>query len=111
MLGETPMVDQRAALGVGALDHHAGRRRGAAGRVQDTDLEVDQPHVGQLGIDRDQRLAQRSIEGIHRAVALAHLHRAPAGDVELHRRLGQGDQLAAGIDPPLGQDAEALQAK
>src|SRR5262245_13151931 len=61
------------ALGVGTLDHHTRRRRRAAGRVENAHLEVDQAHVGEFWIDRDQRFSQRSIERVHGAVALAHL--------------------------------------
>ena len=111
MLGETPSVVQRLPVpsALSIMTRVVGR--GAAGRVEDADLEVDQPHVGQLRIDRHQGLSQRSIERIHRTVALAHFHHALAGDVELHRGFGQGDQLALGVEPALGQHAEALQSE
>ena len=61
-------------------DRPTGRGGRAAGRVEDPYLEVDQAHVLEFGIDRQQRLSQRRIEGIHGAVALAHFHRPPPGD-------------------------------
>src|SRR5262249_39833202 len=47
------------AMAVGALDHHPRDRTGAGVRREDADLVVDQPHVLELRIDREQRLAQR----------------------------------------------------
>ena len=74
MLGETPTVDQRRPSASALSIITRVTAAGAVLRRQDAHLEVDEPHVLELGIDRDQRLAQRGVERVHRAVALGHFH-------------------------------------
>ena len=87
MLGETPTVVQRCRSLVGALDHDARDRLGAGLRRQDAHLVVDEAHLGQHGIVRQQRLAQRGVERVDRAVAVGHGHELLAADLHLDRRL------------------------
>src|SRR5882672_2341206 len=50
------------AMVIGALDHHARDRAGAGVGREYADFIVDQPHVRELRIDREERLAERRIE-------------------------------------------------
>ncbi len=58
---------------------------------------------------RQQRLAQRGIERVDRAVAGRHRHQLLAIDIERHGRLGFRHQIAAHVPAPLVHDAEARQ--
>ncbi len=70
MLAPTPTVFHEVA-GVAGLDQHPGDGVGAVRGVQDPHLEVDQLELLQLGVDRQQGLAQRVVQRVDRAVALA----------------------------------------
>ena len=58
-------------VAVAPLDHdaHPGGRPGPG--VDDAHLVIDQLHLRQARVERLQRLAQRAVEGVHRAVAFA----------------------------------------
>ena len=108
-LVETPTVDQRRPLIVGALDDHPGDRRGARLGRQDAHLVVGELHVLERRVGRRQRLAERGVERVHRAVALGDDHPRRAADLDLDGRLGQRDQLVAGVEAALVDDPEADQ--
>ena len=84
---ETP-IEPHTSLAVGGVEQHPGDRAGALGLVEDPDLEVDQVDVAQMRVDLDQRLAQRAVQRVDRAVALGGAHVALAVDPDLDRRLG-----------------------
>ncbi len=108
MFGEQPTVLQRRPSRMSPeLDEHPGDRVGPGGLVEDAHLVVVEAHVGDLREARHQRLAQRQVEGVDRAVALgggvmdlvadAHLDRALAD----HRpiavaALGERDEVEQG---------------
>src|SRR6195952_6026627 len=79
---------------VGGLDQHAGDRVGAVPLVEDADLVVDQLELHDLGVELLDRLAQRVVQGVDRAVALPDRDDARTASQQLHRRLG--DRLVAG---------------
>ena len=79
--GHADRLPRRRA--VGGLDEHAGHGVGAVGGVEDAHPEVDQLELVELGVGRRQGAAQRVVERVDRAVALA----------------GRDDPLAAGDAP------------
>ena len=58
-------------LAVGGLDQHPGDRVGAVALVEDAHLVVDQLELRDLRVGLPDRLAQRLVERVDRAVALA----------------------------------------
>ena len=60
--------------------------------VEDADLVVDEVDVVDRRVERPERLAQRGVEGVDRAVAVGRGVQGLAVDLDLDRRLGQ--QLA-----------------
>src|SRR5574341_1143891 len=87
-----------------ALEVHedAGDGAGPGRRVEDPDLEVGQPDVGRLGVPGGERLAERGVEGVHRAVPLRGGVELRSVHPHLHHRLGE--DAAAG--PVLDVDEE-----
>ena len=69
MFGETPTVNQRLPVPVAALDQHAGDGVGAA--REDTHLVIDQFEIVDEALIAAEILAQRIVERVDRAVALA----------------------------------------
>ena len=67
-------------LAVGGLDEHPGDRVGAVALVEDAHLVVDQLELRDLRVGLPDRLAQRLVERVDRAVALA------GDDVRARRR-------------------------
>ena len=87
MFSLTPTVPQTSSSS--RLSMTTRTRGGGAGvGVDDADLVVDQLHLGEVGRMPHQRLPQGGVEGVHRAVALAHGVLDRVADAELHRRLG-----------------------
>ena len=79
---------------VGRFDGHprpGGRRRVA---VEDPDLVVVQVDVVEQRVERPERLAERRVEGVDRAVAVGGGVEHLAVDLDLDGRLGE--ELAAG---------------
>ena len=109
MLPDTPTVCQTRPCAVAALDDHPGHRGGALLGGEDAHLVVDQLHPLERGVGLGQRLAQRVVERVHRAVAVGHGVEVAAADRDLDRRLRGGDQLAHGVEAALVDDAEAQQ--
>ena len=72
-----------------AFDHdpHAGGRGGLG--IDHADFIVDQVHFGQIGKRAVERLADRCVESVDRAVALGHLVADLVADAELDRRFGR----------------------
>ncbi len=56
--------------------------------VEDPDLEVHELDVAQVRVGLADRVAQRLVERVHRAVALGRAHEPLAADPDLDRRLG-----------------------
>jgi len=79
MLGDT-RCRPPPALRICTLDHDPVVAAVPPAESRMRTLKSTSRNVGELGIDRNQCLSQRSIEGIDRAVALAHLHRPAAGE-------------------------------
>ena len=84
-------MDQ-SALAVGRVDDDP--RPGRRGRrpVEDADLVVDEVDPVELRVERPERLAERGVEGVHRAVAVGGGVEDLALHLHLDGRLGQ--QLA-----------------
>ena len=80
-------------LAVGGLDQHPGDRVGAVALVEDPHLVVDQLELRDLRVGLPDRLAQRVVERVDRAVALAGDDVPHAAGAQLHGRLG--DRLVA----------------
>src|SRR5438445_172153 len=74
-------------VSVRGVDEHACDRVGALGLVEDPDLEVDQLDVAKMRVDLADRVAQRVVESVHRAVPLGGAHVALAAEPDLDRRL------------------------
>ena len=90
-------------LAVAGLDQHPGDRVGAVALVEDAHLVVDELELRDLGERLADRGAQRLVERVDRAVALAGDDVAHALGLELHRRLGDGlrrRRLGLGDHPP-----------
>ena len=66
--------------------------------VEDAHLEVDELDVAQVRVALADRLAQRLVERVHRAVALGRAHVALAVDPDLDRRLGLDAAVLALLD-------------
>src|SRR6266849_6515270 len=98
-----------AAAGVARLDHHPRHRLGCILRRQDAHLVIGEADLLELREGRDERVPQRAVEGVHRAVALGHRHQGLAADIDLDGRLRQRDEVAARVPASLVDDAEALQ--
>src|SRR5262249_20982576 len=63
--------DRGPLLGAAAVvDQHARDRRGAVAAVEDADLVVVEPDRRDLGVGAGQRLAERGVDRVDRAVAL-----------------------------------------
>ena len=81
------MAPQRV-VAVGGVEQHARHRAGRLPLVEDADLVVDELDVAQVRIGLRDRLAQRGVERVDRAVALRGADVALAIDPDLDRRLG-----------------------
>ena len=66
--------------------------------VEDADLEVDELDVLEVRVDLADRVAQRRVERVDRAVALGGAHVALAVDPDLDRRLGLDLAVGALLD-------------
>ena len=88
VLGDADRAPDRVV--VLALDHDTDAGGGAGAGVDDADLVVDQLHLAEPGIVPLERLAEGAVEGVHRAVPLAHGVLDDVADLELDRRLGNG---------------------
>ena len=75
------------------VDDDPGPGRGRRPAVEDAHLVVDEVDVVDARVERAERLAQRGVEGVDRAVAVGRGVEDLAVDLDLDRRLGQ--QLAA----------------
>src|SRR5690606_11755214 len=103
--GDTDGVPS-VALRVPGFDQHPGDRVGAAG--EDADLVVDQVQVLDVWLVAPEILAKGVVEGVDRAIALAHRQKPLAIDIHLHGRLRHGDEVAQGVVPALDHDAKAF---
>ena len=83
----TPIAPQRV-VAVGGVEQHARDRAGRLPLVEDADLVVDELDVAQVRIGLGDRLAQRGVERVDRAVALRGADVALAIDPDLDGRLG-----------------------
>ena len=92
---------------VGRVEQHARRRAGRLPLVEDADLVVDEADVAQVRVALADRVAQRAVERVDRAVALRRAHVALAVDPDLDRRLG----LDRAVLALLGDHAPGLQAE
>ena len=92
MLVSLPIVDQ---VVVPSDESMITRVRAAVARiaVEDAHLVVDEVDVVEARIERPERLAQRGVEGVDRAVAVGRRVEHLAGHLDLDGRLGE--QLAA----------------
>ena len=102
---ETPIEPQTSWPSEASMQH-ARRRAGAVRLVEDADLVVDELDVGQVRVDLADRVAQRAVERVDRAVALGGADVALAVDPDLDRRLGLDlavgallDDHAPGLEP------------
>ena len=68
-----------------------------ASGVDDADLVVDQVHLAEARDSALEGLAQGGVEGVDRAVALAHGVLDVVADPELDRRLGQRRRRRASV--------------
>ena len=92
---------------VGGLDEHPGDRVGAVALVEDAHLVVDQLELRDLRVGLADRLAQRVVERVDRAVALAGDDVAGALGAQLDGGLGDGLVAGPGLgDDPPGLDVE-----
>ncbi len=73
MSSDTPTV-VHSPLVVGRGQHDPGHRARGVPAVQDAHLVVDQADVGQRRVDLGQPAAQRLVQRVHRADALADGH-------------------------------------
>ena len=69
MFSETPIEPQRIGP-VGGVEQDPGDRAGAVVGVEDPDLVVDQLDLGQVRMQLADRVAERAVERVDRAVAL-----------------------------------------
>ena len=97
MFSLTP-IEPQTSLAVGGVDEHARRRAGAVVLVEDADLVVDELDVLEVRVDLADRVAQRGVERVDRAVALGGAHVALAVDPDLDRRLGLDLAVGALLD-------------
>ena len=74
---ETP-IEPQTSLAVGGIEQHPRDRARALGLIEDPHLEVDELDVAQVRVDLADRVAQRLVERVHRAVALGGAHVALA---------------------------------
>ena len=88
-LAPTPTVTHDG-LAVGGLDEHPGDGVGAVALVEDAHLVVDELELRDLRVGLPDRLAQRVVERVDRAVALADRDDARAAGAQLDGRLGDG---------------------
>src|SRR5690606_33801059 len=105
------------ALAVGRLDQDARDGVGAVALVEDADAEVDQVELGDVRVDLLDGQAQRVVEGVDGAVALADDGSAATAGDDLDDRLGAVALRAtpvalarAGDDAP-GLDLEVRRAR
>ncbi len=92
MFVSLPIVDQVRAPSAESIMTRV-RAAVAASPVEDPDLVVDQVDRVELRVEGAERLAQRGIEGVDRAVSVGRRVEHLAVDLDLDRRLGQ--ELAA----------------
>ena len=97
MFSLTP-IEPHDVVAVGRVEQHARDRVGALRLVEDADLEVDELDVLQVRVDLADRVAQRAVERVDRAVALGGAHVALAVDPDLDRRLGLDLAVGALLD-------------
>ena len=83
-----PIVDQ-VALAVDRIDDDPRPRRRRRLAVEDAHLVVDEVHRLELRVERRERLAQRGVERVDRAVAVGRGVEDLALDLDLDGRLGQ----------------------
>ena len=69
MFSETP-IEPHDSVAVGRVEQHPRDRAGAVVRVEDPDLVVGQLDVGQVRMEIGDRVTERLVERVHRAVAL-----------------------------------------
>ena len=108
--GDDVLVDADRApdvVAVGGVDEHARGRAGAVVLVEDADLVVDELDVLEVRVDLADRVAQRGVERVDRAVALGRADVALAVDPDLDRRLG----LDLAVGALLDDHAPGLQAE
>ena len=104
MFSETP-IEPHVSCAVGGVEQHPGDRAGAVVLVEDPHLVVGQLDLGEVRMQLGDRVAQRAVERVDRAVALGGAQVALAVDPDLDRRLG----LDPAVRALLGDDAEALE--
>ena len=92
MFVSLPIVDQVRAPSA-RVDDDPGPGRGRRVAVEDAHLVVDEVDVVDARVERAERLAQRGVEGVDRAVAVGGGVQDLAVDLDLDRRLGE--ELAA----------------
>ena len=99
-------IEPHDVVAVGGVEQHARDGVGALGLVEDADLEVDELDVLQVRVDLADRVAQRAVERVDRAVALGRAHVALAVDPDLDRRLASrpcrrraSRRCAPGLEP------------
>ena len=92
MFVSLPIVDQ-VRVAVGRVDDDPGPRGRRRLAVEDAHLVVDEVDGVELRVERAERLAQRGVERVDRAVAVGRRVQHLAVDLDLDRRLGA--QLAA----------------
>ena len=104
MFSDTPMVDQLRSPSVESIRTRVTAPVPDDG-VEHADLEVGQMQPGQLRVGRADRLAQRGVEGVDRAVALGGGEHALVADVDLDGRL----VVTVAVRPLFGDHPEGLQ--
>ena len=92
-------------VAVGRIDQDARDRAGALVLVDDPHLVVHELDVAQARVEAGDRVAERPVERVHRAVALGGAHQPLAPRPDLDRRLGLDPAVLA----LLRDHAEALE--
>ena len=104
-------IEPHTRLAVGGVDEHSRDRPRSLGLVEDPDLEVDEIDVLEVRVALADGVAQRTVERVHRPVALGGAHETLAalggGDPDLDRGLGRGAPVGMLLDDhPPGLEAE-----
>src|ERR1035437_4205154 len=90
---------------IGVLHQNAGGGIGAVSSIEQADPEVDQLDLGQLGVGARQRLANRPVQRVHRAVTLGRdddpLAGRPQLDCCLRNRVTLGVRVVRDDSPGL----------